>query len=79
MEVQLTSDVQARLDQLSVETGRPREDFVSDALAGYFEELAQLRTLLDDRYDDLKAGRMGLVSAEQVKAHFLKKSAARRS
>ncbi len=70
MEIRFTPDVQARLNQLAVETGRPREDFVSDAPAGYFKELAQLQTMLDGRYDDLKSGRLGLVSAEQVKAHF---------
>ena len=77
MEVQFTPDVQARLDQLAVETGRPREEFISDALAGYFEELTQLGTLMDTRYTDLKSGRVRLLSGEQVKAHFDAKSAAR--
>ncbi len=77
MEVQLTPDVEAKLDQLSGETGRRREEFVCDALAGYFDELAQVRGLLDSRYDDLKSGRVALLSGEQVEAHFSKKSAAR--
>ncbi len=79
MEVELTPDVQAKLDQLSSETGRKREEFVRDALAGYFEELEEVRGLLDSRYDDLKSGRVALLSGEQVVAHFSKKSAARRS
>ena len=79
MEVQLTPDVQAKLDQLSVETGRKREEFVRDALEGYLEELGQVRGLLDSRYDDLKSRRVALLSGEQVVAHFSKKSAARRS
>ena len=78
MEVQLTPDVQAKLDQLSGETGREREEFVRDALAGYFDELAQVRGLLDSRYDDLKSGRVAVLSGEEVVAHFSKKSAARR-
>ena len=77
MEVQLTPDVQAKLDQLSGETGRKREEFVRDALAGYFDELALVQGLLDNRYDDLKSGRVALLSGEQVVAHFSKKSAAR--
>jgi hypothetical protein len=35
-------------------------------MAGYFDELAQVRRMLDDRYDDLKSGkvcRWGLSSA----------------
>lgn len=79
MEVQLTPDVQAKLDQLSGETGRGREEFIRDALAGYFDELAQVRSMLDSRYDDLKSGRVSLVSSEEVMAHFRGKSAARRS
>lgn len=79
MEVQLTPDVQAKLDQLSYETGRKREEFVRDALAGYFDELVRVRGLVDSRYDDLKSGRVALVSGEQVVAHFSKKSVARRS
>ncbi len=78
MEVQFTPDVQAKLDQLSGETGRAREEFVRDALAGYFDELAQVRGLLESRYDDLKSGRVALVSSEQVRGHFREKSAARR-
>ncbi len=79
MEVQLTPEVQAKLDLLSDETGRKREEFVLDALAGYFDELVQVRGLLDSRYDDLKSGRVALLSGEQVVAHFSKKSAVRRS
>ncbi len=76
MEVQFTPDVQAKLDQLSGETGRGREEFIRDALAGYFDELVQVRSLLDKRYDDLKSGRVGLVSSEEVEAYFRRKSAA---
>ena len=77
MEVQLTPDVQAKLDQLSGETGRKGEDFVRDALAGYFDELARVRGLLDSRYDDLESGRVTPLSGEQVVAHFNNRSAAR--
>ncbi len=79
MEVQFTPDLQAKLDQLSGETGREREELVRDALAGYFDELAQLRGLLSSRYSDLKSGRVALVSSEQVMDHFTQKSADSRS
>ena len=79
MEVQFTPDLQAKLDQLSGETGREREELVRDALAGYFDELAQLKGQLSSRYSDLKSGRVALVSSEQVMLHFSKKSADSRS
>ena len=78
MEVQLTPEVQAKLDQLSGETGRGREEFIRDALAGYFDELALVRSMLESRYDDLKSGRVALVSSEEVRKHFEVRSAARR-
>ena len=78
MEVQLTPDVQAKLDQLSGETGRGQEQFIHDALAGYFDELARVRSMLDSRYDDLKSGRVSLVSNDEVMTPFRGKSAARR-
>ena len=77
MEAQLTPDVEAELDQLSGRTGRKREEFIRDALAGFFDELARVRGLLDSRYDDLKSGRVLSLSGEQVAAHFSKKSLAR--
>ncbi len=79
MELQLTPDVQAKLDQLSGETGRAPDEFVRDALAGYFDELAQVRGMLNSRYDELKSGSATLISGEEVKAYFREKSAARRS
>ena len=79
MEVQLTPEVQAKLDQLSGETGRAQDEFVQDALAGYLDELAQVRGMLDSRYDDLQTGRVALIPRDEIVAHFHEKSVARRS
>ena len=79
MEVYFTPEVQAQLDQLAAETGHPKEEFVQDALAGYFEELAQVRGTLDSRYDDIKSGRVKLIPGSEVVARLRAKSAARRS
>ena len=79
MEVQFTPEVQARLDALATETGRAREEFVQDALAGYFDELVEVRSMLDRRYDDLKSGKVKLIPGEEVAAHLREKSITRRS
>ncbi len=79
MEVQFTPDMQAKLDQLATETGRPKDEFVRDAMAGYFDELAQVRDMLNSRYDDIKSGKAKLIPGEEVKARLREKSAARRS
>jgi predicted DNA-binding protein len=79
MEVQFTPEIEARLDRLANETGRSKDEFVQDAMAGYFDELAQVREMLDSRYDDIKSGRVKLIPGDEVIARLRAKSAARRS
>lgn len=42
---------------MAVATGRAADELLQDAMAGYFEELAELRQELDARYDDFKSGK----------------------
>jgi predicted DNA-binding protein len=64
MEVHFTPDVEAKLHALATETGRTADEFVQDALAGYFEELVEVRSMLDSRYDDIKSGRVKPINGE---------------
>ena len=64
MEVHLSPDLEAKLDKWAAETGCAKEEFVEDALTGYFEELAQVREMLDSRYDDIKSGRVKPIDGE---------------
>ena len=66
MEVRLTPDLEAKLNQLSAETGRAKEELVQDAMAGYLTDLSQLRDTLDSRYDDIKSGRVKPIDGEEV-------------
>jgi predicted transcriptional regulator len=79
MEVHVKPEVQAKLDEMARDTGRPSDELVEDALIGYFDELAYTREMLDRRYDDLESGKVKLISPEEVKARILAKSAARRA
>ena len=65
MEVHFKPDLQAKLDKLATETGRPTGELVEDAVAGYFDELVQTREMLDSRYDDLKSGRVKPIDGEE--------------
>ena len=60
------------------ETGRAPDELVEDAMAGYFEELAQTREMLNSRYDDLKSGRVKPIPGDEVEAYFREKSDAAR-
>ena len=79
MEVRFNPDLQAKLDKLATETGRPTGELVEDVVAGYFDELAQTREMLNRRYDDLKSGRVKPISRDEIVAYFREKSAARRT
>jgi predicted transcriptional regulator len=49
MEVHLRPGVQAKLERMARESGRPSHELVEDAVAGYFDELAHTREMLDRR------------------------------
>jgi hypothetical protein len=80
MDVHLNNpDIQAKIDRWVAETGRGPDELIEEAVAGYFEELAQAREMLNSRYDDLESGRVKPVTGDEVVAHFRDKGAARRS
>jgi hypothetical protein len=79
MEVHFTPDVQAKLDGLATETGRPADELLQDVVSGYFDELAEMREMLDSRYDDLESSQVKPIPGEDVFARLRAKSAARRA
>jgi hypothetical protein len=78
MEVHLTPELEKTLNDLAAQSGRAAEELVQDAVAGYVDDLARTREMLNARYDDLMSGRVRLIPGEDVEAHFREKSAARR-
>ena len=56
--MQFDPELQARIDQLVIETGYAAEKLAEDAMAGYVAELAATREMLDSCYDHLKIGRV---------------------
>jgi predicted DNA-binding protein len=76
MEVHFTSETEKKLKDLAAQSGRGTDELVEDATAAYVEELLEAREMLNSRYDDLKSGRVKLISRDEVVAHFRQKSAA---
>lgn len=64
MEVHLTPELEAKLNEIAVKTGRAMEEVVQDAMAAYLEELAEVRGMLDRRYDNVKSGSTRPVNGE---------------
>jgi predicted transcriptional regulator len=79
MEVHFTPDVEKKLNDLAARSGRAADELLQDALAAYFDELAQTRDLLDSRYDDLKSGRVKPIDGEEAFARIRAKTAAQRN
>jgi hypothetical protein len=52
---------------------------LQDALAGYFDELAETCEMLNSRYDDLKSGKVKPISGAEVRARLKAKSEAWRA
>jgi predicted transcriptional regulator len=74
MEVHLTAETEKKLKDLAAQSGRATDDIVEDAMAGYFDEVLQIRETLDSRYDDIKSGRVKLIPGDQVEAYFRQKT-----
>jgi predicted transcriptional regulator len=79
MEVRLSPEVQAKLEELARESGQSTDAVVEAALLAHFEELTGIRETLDRRYDDLKSGRVKGIPGDEALARLLAKSEARRT
>jgi predicted DNA-binding protein len=64
MEVHLKPETESRLNELASQSGRPTDELVEDAMAGYLAEVAEVRSMLDARYDDIKSGLVKPVDGE---------------
>jgi len=78
MEVHFTPELEKKLTDIASQAGRLPDDLVQDVVAGYVEELAEVRGMLDSRYDDLKSGRLKPIPGDEVEAYFREKSASAR-
>jgi predicted transcriptional regulator len=74
MEVHLRPETESRLQELAAKSGRAPNDLIEDAMAAYLQELAQVRDMLDSRYDDLKSGRVKPVDGDEAFANLRRKS-----
>jgi len=64
MEVHFKPETESRLTELASKSGRAPDDLVEDALDGYLAEVAEVRELLDSRYDEIKSGRVKPLDGE---------------
>jgi predicted transcriptional regulator len=79
MEVRFRPETESRLQELAGKSGRTPSDLIEDAMAGYLQEVAEARKMLDDRYDDLTSGRVKPIDGDEAFNRLRQKSAERRS
>jgi predicted transcriptional regulator len=64
MEVRLKPETELRLGKLASKSGRPTDDLIEDAMAGYLAEVSETRGTLDNRYDDVKNRALNTLDGE---------------
>jgi len=74
MEVRIKPDTESQLNEVAAKSGRPVEELVADVLAAYCTEAAEVRTMLDGRYDDIKTGRLKPMDGEAAFGRLRNKS-----
>jgi predicted transcriptional regulator len=78
MVVHLKPETESRLQELAATTGRAPDELVEDAMTGYLAELTEVRDQLDNRYDEIKGGRVRPIDGEKGFAQLREKSKNRR-
>jgi hypothetical protein len=77
MELRLEPGLAAKVEQWAAQTGRPVGDLLEDAIAGYFDELGELRSMLDRRYGEIVSGKVEPMDSREA-YRLLKERAAER-
>lgn len=79
MDVRLSNpELEAKVEEWVSATGRPADELVEDAMAGYFEELARTKAELDRRFDEVKSGAVELIDGDEA-FRILKERARKRN
>ncbi len=80
MQINFTPETEKRLNALAAQSGSATVDeLVQNVIEEYFDDLAQVRQTLDNRYDDIESGRVKPVPGNEVIARLRAKSAAHRA
>ena len=78
MDLHFKPDVQAKLERMARQSGRPSDELVEDALIGYFDEVVPTREMIDRRYEDLESGRVKPIDGEEAFRLLMEKTRAQR-
>jgi hypothetical protein len=66
MEVHFTPELERKLTELAAQSGRSLDELVQDVMAGYADEFAETRLMLDSRYDEITRDKIKLIDGEEA-------------
>ena len=67
MSLEIKPNQEAKIAALAAKTGRDKAEILEEVIDSYFDELTDVREMLDQRYDEFKAGRVKELTPEQVR------------
>jgi predicted transcriptional regulator len=65
MEVHLNPDTEKKLRDLAAQSGRGTDELVEDAVAGYFDDVLQVRQHIEEGYSQAQRGE--LIDGDQAR------------
>ena len=67
MSLEIKPNQEAKIAALAAKTGRDEAEILEEVIDSYFDELTDVRRMLDQRYDDFKSGRVKELTPEQLR------------
>jgi len=78
MEVNLSPALHAQVEEWAAKTGRNAGDLITEAMAGYLEEIDRTREMLNSRYDSVRNGDVSLIDGEEAFSQLKERTEAQR-
>ena len=79
MTVHFSPELEGRINELALLSGRTADELVQDAVAAWVDGFADTRSMLDRRYDDIKSGKVKLIPGDEAFARLRERIVARHS
>jgi predicted DNA-binding protein len=73
MSLEIKPSQEAKIAALAAKTGRDKSEILEEVIDSYFDELADVRQMLDQRYDQFKAGPVKALTPEQLREDIVRR------
>ena len=67
MSLEIKPNQEAKIAALAAKTGRDESEILEEVIDSYFDELTDVRRMLDQRYDDFKSGRVKELPPDELR------------